>query len=116
MLKKIREILAEFTTEIRPNRLTDMAAELVAFLGEPRGDQDTVDAMRKRAARRLGISPDRVDAIWYRKVKTIPTHEANRIRICAEAHIERVARQLRLEQQIDALGREIEELNDADVA
>jgi hypothetical protein len=116
MGQKIREILVSLARVEKPDLISAYVADLVRFAAEPGVKGETVDAKRARAAKRLGLSQDRVAKIWYGRAKVFPTHETNRIRVRAEAHLERMERQWALERQIETLGRQIEDLGNADVA
>lgn len=116
MLEQISLILSRIQDTTDPDAIRADLTRLVQFAAEPRAQGDTVKMRVNRAARRLGMTCDRARKYWYGEAMGIPTHEANRIRIRAEAHLERVARQRKLESEIEALGRQIEELTHADVA
>lgn len=56
------------------------AAELVRRCAGPAVPGESVKSLIRRAARRTGLSPARVKAIWYREAASILASEMDRLR------------------------------------
>ncbi|UNC12882.1 hypothetical protein FE249_00880 [Acidiphilium multivorum] len=74
--------------------VSDEMMAIVRGAAAPVCPGDTVGALMRRAARRLGLSPRRVRAYWYGEVKRVPAEEADRLRAARETILRGHAAQL----------------------
>lgn len=110
------------TPGVGPEEIAERCRKYIVVAGGPREWNDTRESWLARAAWRLGISPARAATLFYRKIKTIPAHEYETLRLQV-ASLERAAERRRealneLDRKIAALDRwrggQAELLGDAD--
>lgn len=73
--------------------VADECADHVRVLAGPRGPDDSIKALIRRAARVCGLTPGQVKRLWYGEWKTIPAEVADRLR---ERRAAAEARQIRI--------------------
>ena len=117
--------MADIRSEISENpegtRMSDVTADtvreemagLVRRSAEPVQAGESIKALIRRSATRLGLTFGRAKRYWYSEIRTVPAHEADKIRARA-ARILRERKQVQsMDNELNALMRRIEALEKA---
>ena len=105
------DIRSEFSEIPEGTRMSDVTADtireemagLVRRSAEPVQAGESIKALIRRSATRLGLSFGRAKRYWYSEIRTVPAHEADKIRA-------RAARILRERKQVQAMDNELNDL------
>lgn len=100
-------------TDVTADTVREEMAGLVRRSAEPVQAGESIKALIRRSATRLGLTFGRAKRYWYSEIRTVPAHEADKIRARA-ARILRERKQVQaMDNELNALMRRIEALEKA---